>query len=118
VLVTSLLGSVRVVAMAGVCRCVPRGAASETAGTQRYGAGVTEAVTILPVGGLPEIEPGADLAAMIHAAIALVDGDIVLVTSKIVSKAEGRVVELADVTPSEFADRWGRQWDKDPRVIE
>jgi coenzyme F420-0:L-glutamate ligase / coenzyme F420-1:gamma-L-glutamate ligase len=79
---------------------------------------VTEPVTILPVDGLPEIEQGADLAAMIHESIAVADGDIVLVTSKIVSKAEGCAVELADVTPSEFAERWGRQWDKDPRVVE
>jgi coenzyme F420-0:L-glutamate ligase / coenzyme F420-1:gamma-L-glutamate ligase len=85
---------------------------------QGYGAGVSEPVTILPVDGLPEIEPGADLAAVIAGAIGLTDGDIVLVTSKIVSKAEGCAVELDDVTPSEFAERWGRRWEKDPRVVE
>jgi coenzyme F420-0:L-glutamate ligase/coenzyme F420-1:gamma-L-glutamate ligase len=50
-------------------------------------------LTILPVTGLPEIGAGADLAALItDAAPGLVDGDILVVTSKIVSKAEGRVV--------------------------
>ena len=50
-------------------------------------------VTVLPVGGLPEITVGADLAGLIaEAATGLAEGDIVVVTSKIVSKAEGRVV--------------------------
>lgn len=75
-------------------------------------------MTILPVEGLPEIEPGADLAGMIQAATELADGDVVVITSKIVSKAEGCAVELDQVVPSGFAERWARQWDKDPRVIE
>ena len=51
-------------------------------------------VTVTPVGGLPEITAGADLAGLIAgAATGLADGDIVVVTSKIVSKAEGRVVQ-------------------------
>jgi coenzyme F420-0:L-glutamate ligase/coenzyme F420-1:gamma-L-glutamate ligase len=75
------------------------------------------------VPGLPEIVPGADLAAMILAAAhdaqtPLVDGDVVVVTSKIVSKAEGRLVELADVVPSQFAIDWSLPWDKDPAVTE
>jgi coenzyme F420-0:L-glutamate ligase/coenzyme F420-1:gamma-L-glutamate ligase len=50
-------------------------------------------VTVIPVGGLPEITAGADLAGLIaEAATGLADGDIVVITSKIVSKAEGRVV--------------------------
>lgn len=78
---------------------------------------------VFGVEGLPEITPGDDLAAMIHAAAAsqgdaLVDGDVVLVTSKIVSKAEGCIVELVDVEPSEFAIRWSEKWEKDPRVTE
>jgi len=53
------------------------------------------AVTVLPVTGLPEITAGADLAALIaEAAPDLRDGDILVVTSKIVSKAEGRVVTV------------------------
>ena len=68
--------------------------------------------------GLPEIRPGDDLAALITAAGDIVDGDVVVVTSKIVSKAEGRIVELDDVTPSGFATDWATKWDKDPRVVE
>jgi coenzyme F420-0:L-glutamate ligase/coenzyme F420-1:gamma-L-glutamate ligase len=97
---------------------VPRPAASETTAARRYGAVVREPLTILPVAGIPEVTPGADLAELVGTAVDLIDGDVVLVTSKIVSKAEGCAVELADVTPSEFASRWGRQWDKDPRVVE
>ena len=78
---------------------------------------------IFGIEGLPEIVPGDDLAALIHAAAVssgdpLVDGDVVVITSKIVSKAEGRAVELADVEPSAFARSWGERWEKDPRVVE
>ncbi|MDP2289677.1 MAG: coenzyme F420-0:L-glutamate ligase [Actinomycetota bacterium] len=78
---------------------------------------------IFGVGGLPEIEPGADLATAIlraatEAGQPLVDGDVVVVTSKIVSKAEGRTVELADIEPSPFALAWSAQWGKDPAVTE
>lgn len=72
----------------------------------------------MPVAGLPEIEEGADLASLIAEQFELVDGDIVLITSKIVSKAEGCAIELADVTPSQFAIDWATRWDKDPRVVE
>ncbi|MEO6653899.1 MAG: coenzyme F420-0:L-glutamate ligase [Ilumatobacteraceae bacterium] len=76
------------------------------------------ALSIVPVGGLPEIEAGVDLPELIAGQIELVDGDIVLITSKIVSKAEGRAIELADVEPSQFASDWASRWDKDPRVVE
>ena len=49
-------------------------------------------LTVVPVTGLPEITAGRDLAALIAGALDLRDGDILVVTSKIVSKAEGRVV--------------------------
>jgi coenzyme F420-0:L-glutamate ligase/coenzyme F420-1:gamma-L-glutamate ligase len=75
-------------------------------------------LSISGVQGLGEILPGDDLAAQIADAFALADGDIVVVTSKIVSKAEGCQVELADVIPSEFAKSWAAQWEKDPRVVE
>jgi coenzyme F420-0:L-glutamate ligase/coenzyme F420-1:gamma-L-glutamate ligase len=73
---------------------------------------------ILGVAGLPEIAPGDDLAAQIATAFPIADGDVVVVTSKIVSKAEGRTVELDDVTPGAFAVAWAERWDKDPRVVE
>ena len=59
-----------------------------------------------------------DLAAMVADCIDLLDGDIVVVTSKIVSKAEGCAVELDTVEPSPFARQWASQWDKDPRLVE
>jgi coenzyme F420-0:L-glutamate ligase / coenzyme F420-1:gamma-L-glutamate ligase len=78
---------------------------------------------VVGIGGLPEIEPGDDLAAQIvEAARAngdpLSDRDIVVITSKVVSKAEGCAVELDDVEPSSFAVSWAERWDKDPRVVE
>ena len=53
--------------------------------------GSPQEVTCLPVDGLGEVGTGADLAALLAAAVELRDGDIVVVTSKVVSKAEGRV---------------------------
>lgn len=49
---------------------------------------------VLPVTGLPEVRPGDDLAALISAAVSLEDDDVVVVTSKVVSKAEGRLVTV------------------------
>ncbi|MDQ3312334.1 MAG: coenzyme F420-0:L-glutamate ligase, partial [Actinomycetota bacterium] len=60
-------------------------------------------ITLLPVVGLPEIERGADLMLLIAQRQPLRDGDIVVVTSKVVSKCEGAVVDLAGVEPSSFA---------------
>jgi coenzyme F420-0:L-glutamate ligase/coenzyme F420-1:gamma-L-glutamate ligase len=75
-------------------------------------------LSIIPVSGLPEIEPGADLAELIGRHALLIDGDIVVVTSKIVSKAEGCAVELAAVEPSVFATEFAHRWDKDARLVE
>lgn len=81
------------------------------------------AVEIFGVTGLPEIEAGIDLGAAIANVAAangtpIIDGDIVVVTSKIVSKAEGRTVELASIDPSPFAREWSATWGKDPAVTE
>jgi coenzyme F420-0:L-glutamate ligase/coenzyme F420-1:gamma-L-glutamate ligase len=73
-------------------------------------------VNVLPVGGLPEIEPGADLGRLIADAVELEDGDVVVVAQKAVSKAEGRIVRLADVEPSERASAIAL--DGDPRRLE
>jgi len=54
---------------------------------------------IFPVEGLPEISRGDDIAAMICDAVELVDGDIVIVTQKIISKAEGQIVEIDPTNP-------------------
>ena len=81
------------------------------------------AVSIIAVEGLPEIAAGADLAAMIDEAQTaagdpLADGDVVIVTSKIVSKSEGRTVDLDTVTPSPFARDFAERWEKEPGVVE
>ena len=74
-------------------------------------------ISILPVRGLPEVEADHDLAATIAQAAALEDGDVVVVAHKIVSKAEGRVVRLDGVEPSERAVRLAGP-DRDPRELE
>ena len=53
-------------------------------------------VRLIPVAGLPEVRPGDRLAPLLAERIELVDGDVVVVTQKVVSKAEGRLVECAD----------------------
>ena len=72
--------------------------------------------------GIGEVRPGDDLAALIAAAAAdgpgLRDGDIVVVTQKIVSKAEGRLVDLATIEPSAFARQIAAAYGKDPRHVE
>jgi coenzyme F420-0:L-glutamate ligase/coenzyme F420-1:gamma-L-glutamate ligase len=51
-------------------------------------------ISLIPVEGIPEIRPGDELAALIADRAALVVGDVVVVTQKVVSKAEGRLVEI------------------------
>src|SRR5215210_7574001 len=74
-------------------------------------------IAVLPVGGLPEIRAGDDLAAMIVEAAALADGDVVVVAHKVVSKAEGRVVSLAGIEPSDRA-RQLAAGERDSRELE
>jgi coenzyme F420-0:L-glutamate ligase/coenzyme F420-1:gamma-L-glutamate ligase len=73
-------------------------------------------IEILPVEGLPEIREGDDLAAMIAERAELADGDVVVVAQKAVSKAEGRVIRLADVEPSDEARDLAA--DGDPRRLQ
>lgn len=72
---------------------------------------------------LPPVRNGADLAALVLRAAAkqgeeVRAGDIVVLTQKIVSKAEGREVKLSSVRPSALAKTWARQARRDPRFIE
>ena len=60
-------------------------------------------ISVLPVEGLPEIRVGDDLGAMIASAAKLCAGDVVVVAQKAVSKAEGRIVRLDEVAPSQRA---------------
>jgi coenzyme F420-0:L-glutamate ligase/coenzyme F420-1:gamma-L-glutamate ligase len=90
--------------------------------------GAVRALTALPVPGIGEVRPGADLGAVIGAALdgaAASDpsyrpraGDVLVVTQKIVSKAEERIVELATVEPRPEAVAWAAEWDRDARQIE
>jgi coenzyme F420-0:L-glutamate ligase / coenzyme F420-1:gamma-L-glutamate ligase len=73
-------------------------------------------ISIRPVEGLPEIHQGDDLAALIAERAELEDGDVLVVAHKAISKAEGRVVRLADVEPTEEARRIAG--DHDPRQLE
>lgn len=69
--------------------------------------------------GLPEIRPGDDLAGLLVAAAGrLADGDVLVVAHKIVSKAEGRTVTLADVVPGDRARELAAEHGKDPRAVE
>lgn len=77
----------------------------------------------IPVPGLPEIAEGDALGAMITeraaaAGLELGAGDVLVVAQKAVSKAEGRVVALADVEPSPRARRLAGELDRDPRLVE
>ncbi|HMM77466.1 MAG TPA: coenzyme F420-0:L-glutamate ligase [Gammaproteobacteria bacterium] len=79
------------------------------------------ALHVLP--GIPMVEPGDDLATFLLAALARLelapaDGDVLVLAQKIVSKAEGRLVRLADVTPSARALELGAETDKDPRLVQ
>jgi len=83
--------------------------------------GVRLQLVALP--GIPRVEPGADLAALIAAGLEaagerLQPGDILVVAQKIVSKAENRYVALAEVTPSARAREIAATVAKDPRIVE
>ena len=78
---------------------------------------------VLGVPGIPEVASGDDLAQLIVAAIrrtglAIEAGDVFVVTHKIVSKAEGRLVHLGEVEPSPLAARWSAAYGKDACLIE
>ena len=84
---------------------------------------MTSEVRILGLEGIPEVHAGDDLPAMIVAAaraggVAIEPRDVLVVTQKVVSKAEGRIVDLASVTPSPFAERYAEMFEKDARQIE
>lgn len=71
---------------------------------------------VMPLEGMPEVEEGADLGALVAEAAALEDGDVVVVAQKVVSKAEGRVVRLSELEPGEVARSLAA--DEDPRRLE
>jgi coenzyme F420-0:L-glutamate ligase/coenzyme F420-1:gamma-L-glutamate ligase len=78
--------------------------------------GSRDELRVIPVRGLPEVAAGDDLGRLIAGSAALEDGDVVVVAHKVVSKAEGRVIRLAEVEPSEQARELAG--DDDPRRLE
>ena len=80
-------------------------------------------VRIIGLDGIPEVRPGDDLTALILKAatdqdLAFQSGDIVVITQKVVSKAEGRIVDLDDIGPGVFAEEIAERWEKDARLVE
>jgi len=80
-------------------------------------------LTLTPLPGIPLIHPGNDLAAILLdslkiAEITLEDGDILVLAQKIVSKAEGRMINLANITPSQQALELAELTEKDPRLVQ
>lgn len=80
-------------------------------------------LTLTPLPGFPLVQPGDDLGELIWQALervglALESGDVLVLAQKIVSKAEGRLVSLGDVTPSPEAEALAVQAQKDPRMVE
>src|SRR6202795_2825861 len=80
-------------------------------------------LTLTAIEGIPMIMAGDNLAELIAHAIArmelkLRNGDILALCQKIVSKAEGRLVNLKDIEPSPLALKFAKRWDKDPRSVE
>jgi coenzyme F420-0:L-glutamate ligase/coenzyme F420-1:gamma-L-glutamate ligase len=78
---------------------------------------LSDELRVIPLRGIPELEEGDDLGALVvEAAPELEDDDVLVVAQKAVSKVEGRVVDLADVEPSERARELAG--DSDPRRLE
>jgi coenzyme F420-0:L-glutamate ligase / coenzyme F420-1:gamma-L-glutamate ligase len=84
---------------------------------------VSAGLEITALAGLPEIAEGSRLGELIVAAakqtgLELGDGDVIAISQKVVSKAEGRVRELASVAPSKRAAELGAELGRDPRLVE
>lgn len=80
-------------------------------------------IQLTAIRGIPEVRPGDDVGWLIARAaetmsFEIADGDVVVVAQKIISKAEGRLVNLESVIPSEFAQEIGSKQNRDPRLIE
>jgi len=80
-------------------------------------------IRLVGLPGIPEVRPGDAVAALVgdaveRAGLRLEPSDVVVVTHKIVSKAEGRLVSLPEIEPSALARDWAARFDKDPRQVE
>ena len=112
-------------------RHAPGGPGPEPAGGPPPGAlpgETTGRLLAIPLPALPDVRPGDDLAALIADALragassdpdlAPRPGDVLVVTQKIVSKAEGRIVDLRSVEPRQEAVAFAARWNRDPRQVE
>ena len=82
-------------------------------------------IEVLALEGIPEVAPGDDLPALIVAALRSTSGalptrddDVLVVTQKVVSKAEGALVDLTTIEPRPEVVEFARRWDRDPRQVE
>ena len=80
-------------------------------------------IRIIGITGMPEVRPGDDLVEMLLSAAQaqgtpIQNRDVIVLTQKIVSKAEGRLVSLGEVEPSHFARSLATRYDKDPQHVE
>ncbi len=80
-------------------------------------------INIFGLAGLPEIAAGDDLSSLISQAaldvgLEIIAGDVLVIAQKVVSKSEGRVVQLDSVTPSPIAREWAESYKKDARIVE
>jgi coenzyme F420-0:L-glutamate ligase / coenzyme F420-1:gamma-L-glutamate ligase len=73
---------------------------------------------VIPIEGLPEVSEGMKLGELIAERAELHDGDVVVISQKIVSKAEGMVRRLAEIEPSEKAIELGKRLGKEPELVE
>ncbi len=81
------------------------------------------AIQIYGLSGIPEVQPGDDVVELIVTALeadhlTLEDGDVLIVTHKVVSKAEGQLINLGSIEPSPLAIKWAETWSKDARQVE
>ena len=103
-------------------------AGTRAAGNEASAAGPTrpgDALLVLPLAPLPEVRPGDDLAGLVGDALEATPGalplrpdDVVVITQKVVSKAEGAVVDLTAVEPRPEAVAFAARWKRDPRQVE
>ncbi|MGB5703314.1 MAG: coenzyme F420-0:L-glutamate ligase, partial [Polyangiales bacterium] len=80
-------------------------------------------LVVRAIAGVPTVEPGDDLydivvAALSRAEIDLRDGDVIVLASKVVSRAEDCFVDLGTIEPGDTALTLGQELDKDPRLVE
>ena len=80
-------------------------------------------IRVVGITGLPEVTPGSDLIGLILEGVSrqdlrLGDRDILVITQKVVSKSEGRLVRLSEVKPSSLAEAFAEDGNRDPRSVE